>query len=433
MSRKLPKLVGIVFFSLALVAIPFLASCAAEEAPLAPPAPPAPAPSEQPLKVGFSLIMTGPAAEKGAPGSGGKLSAIRYVNEELGGVNGHPIEVKWYDNAYDAAKAPLIVKKLMDDGCLLFTTSSSKMMEASMAISNREGFPGMAYCGSTKCVHPPQHVYAMMPMYDDDWVAFAKYYLANIWKGPGKPKMALHMLSNPVGYAARAASLAFAEQLGIEIVAEEEHTTTTISEIESLTRIQALNPDVLWISSTPAPSAVIIKNAYELGMHPGTTIGVCHAGMIQAVIDLSGASVAEGVYGVSPVALWGEDAPGEAKMAEYCNKLYPRFYGQTDYMGCWAEGLIVAEILRVALENCGYEKLANGGPEAWECVEMNGFRKVKDFSTGGLVGTVDFSDDYDRRGAKSLRIVKITDGKMSSVSDWIETEPIHYEEFEWFK
>jgi len=30
-------------------------------------------------------------------------------------------------------------------------------------------------------------------------VAFAKYYMANIWKGTGKPKMALHLLQGTVG------------------------------------------------------------------------------------------------------------------------------------------------------------------------------------------------------------------------------------------
>jgi len=431
MNRNNLRVVSIMLLSIILVAMPFIGACA--PAPTAPTAPTAPKPEDQPLKVGFPLICSGAAAEKGAPGAYGKLACIRYINEELGGVNGHPIEVHWYDDAYDAAKTISVVKMLMEENCLFFTTSSSKEMEATMEIANRAGFLGMVYCGSTKCVHPPAHIFAMMPMYDDDWVAFAKYYLANIWKGPGKPKMVLCMLNNPVGYAAKAASLAFAEQLGIEIIAEEEHTATTISEMASLTRIRALNPDVLWISSTPAPAAVIIKNAYALGMYPGVTIGVSHAGMVQTLIDLGGAKVVEGVYGTSPIALWGEGVPGEAKMAEYCDRLYPRVLGYTDFEGCWAEGLIVAEVLRLALENCGYEKLAKGGPEAWECVERCGFRNVKNFSPGGIIGPVDFSDDYDLRGSKSLRIVKVVNGEMRSISDWMETEPIHYEEFEWFK
>ena len=52
---------------------------------------------------------------------------------------------------------------------------------------------------------PPQHIYGQMPDYGDDWIAFTKYYVANIWKGTGKPKMALMLLNNPTGAGVTAA------------------------------------------------------------------------------------------------------------------------------------------------------------------------------------------------------------------------------------
>ena len=104
-----------------------------------------------------------------------------------------------------------------------------------------------------------------MPDYGDDWTAFTQYYLNNIWKGTGKPKMALMVLNNPTGAGAKNAARAMADTLGVEIIATEEHAATTLSEMEALTRIKALNPDVIYISSTPKPAALIIKNAKELG------------------------------------------------------------------------------------------------------------------------------------------------------------------------
>jgi len=64
--------------------------------------------------------------------------------------------------------------------------------------------------------------------------------------------MALHLLANPTGRGALDGVKAKANELGYEIVATEEHKATTVSEIESLTRIKAKNPDVMFISSTPA-------------------------------------------------------------------------------------------------------------------------------------------------------------------------------------
>ena len=414
-------LIGVVTLGLIIAMMPLMSACGTK--------PPVEGGS---LKLGLSICMTGVAAEKGSPMGHGKLDCIKYINEELGGVEGYPIDAYWLDNGYDAAKAATIVKKLMDEGCLFFTTNSSKMMGASMEIANRAGFPGIASFSSPVCTHPPKHIYAQMPDYGDDWAAFARYYLDNIWKGSGKPKMALHLLNNPTGAGAKDAARAAADGLGIDIIATEEHTATTVSEIDSLTRIKGKNPDVIFISSTPAPTAIIIKNAAELGMYPGVTIGCAHASFTKALVDLAGADIAEDVYGVIPAVAWGDDVPGMAKMIEYCKKYHPEDEGNTDYMISWAEALIDAEILRQAVKNVDYEVLARGDAEAWKATETKGFHKVKGYDVQGLHGPVDFSNPEDHRGSKSVKVFQVKDGTIKAITDWIEAPLIKYEDFEWF-
>jgi branched-chain amino acid transport system substrate-binding protein len=281
--KKWVVMTGVLCLALMIAVLPLLGSACAS-------------PEEQTIKVGITTPSTGPAAEKGAPMGHANLDAIKYVNEELGGID---------------------VKRFMDEGCVLYATASSKMMSASMEIANRAGFPGIASFNAPVLHRPPQHIYGQMPDYGDDWTAFAKYYMDNIWKGTGKPKMAMHLLNNPTGYGALDASKAAADALGIEILPPEEHSTDTISEIESLTRIKGQNPDVIYISSTPAPTAVIIKNAVELGLYPGVTIGLGHAGITKALVDIAGADIVEGVYGIFPTVNWGDNVPGMAKMTEY--------------------------------------------------------------------------------------------------------------------
>ncbi len=383
------------------------------------------APSEAAgLKVGFSICYTGVAAEKGRPMGDAKLDCIKYINEELGGVDGHQIEVIWRDNEYDAPKAVTIINELMDKDCLFFTTNSSKMMTASMEIANRASFPGFTVFSSPVCTHPPQHTYGQTPDYGDDWAAFATYYLENIWQGEDKPRMALHLLDNPTGSGARDAARALADELGIEIVADEEHSATTISEMESLTRIKALNPDVLYISSTPQPTSIIVQNAVDLGMYPGITIGCGHASFTSVLVKLAGAD-AEGIYGTFPTVMWGEDVPAMAKMTEYCQELHPDDYGNMDYITSWAEGLIVAEILRLAVENVGVENLT---PQA---VEEYGFKKLDGFDAGGLQGSVSYTPG-DNRLTNLNRIYQIVNGEITNPSAWTEAPLIKYEDFEWF-
>ena len=415
-SKRLLIIAGVICLALILAMLPITSACA---------------PKEKTLKIGITTPSSGPAAEKGSPMGHANLDCIEYINTELGGVAGYPIEVVWLDNAYDAAKVVTNVKKFMDEGCLMFGTASSKMMSASMEIANRAEFPGLA-CFNAPILHrPPQHIYGQMPDYGDDWTAFAKYYMDNIWKGPGKPKMALHLLNNPTGYGALDASKAAADDLGIEIITPEEHSTDTISEMESLTRIKAQNPDVLYISSTPAPTAVIIKNAVELGLYPGVTIGCGHASFTKALVDIAGADIVEGVYGVFPTVNWGDNVPGMAKVTEYCRKLHPKDEGNMDYITSWAQSLIMAEILRVAVENVGYDVLAKGDVESWRAVETYGIQRLKDYDVGGLHGPVSYTAG-DNRLSKSVRIFQIKNGEIAPITDWIEAPVVKYEEFDWF-
>ncbi len=419
MTRKSLIVAGILCLALIVAILPFTSACAPKAKP------------GQVLKVGMMNPTTGPAAEKGSPMTHANLDAIKYINDELGGAGGYPIEALALDSNYDAAKAVTIVKRFMDEGCLLFTTASSKEMSAAMESANRAEFPGISCFSAPSLYRPPQHIYGQTPDYGDDALAFANFYMKNIWKGSGKPKFALHLLNNTTGYGARDAFKAKADELGIEVVSTDEHATTTTSEMESLTRIKANKPDVLYISSTPAPTAVIIKNAKDLGMYPGITIGCCHAGLTKKLIDLAGADVVEGVYGAFPTVLWGEDVSGMAKMTEYCQKLHSADYGNMDYITSWGQSLIVAKILELAVKNAGYDVLAKGDVAAWRAVETQGIQKLKNYDVGGLHGPVSYTPG-DNRLDKFNRVYRIVGGKIDEPSKWVEAPLIKYEEYDWF-
>lgn len=387
MTKRSLIVAGIMCLALIVVVLPFAGACA----PAAPQAQPG-----QVLKIGMMNPSTGKAAEKGLPMMNGNSDVIKYINDELGGAGGYQIEATILDSNYDPTKVVTIVKGFMASGNLLFTTAASAEMSAAMGSANDAGFPGISSFSAPSLYRPPAHIYGQTPDYGDDAIVFANYYLKNIWKGTGKPKFALQMLNNPTGYGARDAFKAMADQLGIEVVSMDEHSATTTSEMESLTRIKALKPDVLYISSTPAPTAVIIKNARDLGMYPGITIGCCHAGMTKALVDLGGADVVEGVYGVYPTVLWGENVPGMAKMMDYCQRYHSANVGNADYMGSWAQGLIVAKALELAVKNVGYDALAKGDAAAWQAVETQGIQKLQNYDVQGLHGPVSYTPGDNR-------------------------------------
>ncbi len=403
--KKIAKLCTFICLTLVMVAVPFLSGCNQAE-------------KTETLKVGLSICYTGKAASKGQPMGNAKLDCIKYINEELGGVNGYEIEVVWRDNEYDASKATTIINELINAGCLMFTTNSSAMMTASAEIANRESFPGFAVFSAPALTNPPRHIYAQMPDYGDDWAAFAEYYLENIWEGEGRPKMAMHLLNNSTGSGARAAAEILADDMGIDIVAWEEHDSTTMSEIDSITRIMGEDPDILYISSTPQPTSIIVKDAVDKGLYPGITIACGHASFTSVLVELAGTD-AEGVYGVYPTVNWGDDVAAMDKMVEYCQEYHPDDYGNMDYITSWAEGLLIAEILRLAVEEVGIENMT---PEA---VEEYGFQALDNFDVGGLHGPVSYTSG-DNRLAKAVRVFQIQSGEIVPITGWVDAPLIPY-------
>jgi len=372
------------------------------------------------LKVGIMVPETGVAASKGQPMAAGVRDAIKYINEELSESLGFKIEALVRDNGYDTSRTTTIIEEFISAGVLMFTTQSSAQMTAAMTRANEVGLPGFAVFSAPAITQPPKHIYAQMPDYGDDWAAFAKYYMENIWQGQGRPKMALHLLNNPTGQGARDAAELLADTLGIDLVSIETHTSTTADETESLTRIRAQNPDILYISSTPAPTAIIIGNAVDLGMYPGITIGCGHASFTTKMVELAGAD-ANGVYGVFPTVGWGDDVPGMAKMTEYMQANHPEHAGNADYITTWNEGLIIAEILKKAIQNTpgGVDNLTP------QNVETYGFRMLDGYDVEGLQGAVSYTPG-DHRLTNQVRLYQVVDGVITVIGGWVSAPFIDY-------
>ncbi len=395
------------------------------------------------LTVGMMTPSTGPAADKGLAGKNGIIDAVRYINEELGGVDGSGtirIRAVYRDSGYQQPTAVNIINEFMEKHCLMFMTHSSTEMSYVKDIANEHGFPGLVSYASQSNYHPPEHIYGQAPDYGDDFVTFVKYYMQHMWNQTGtetgQPKVVVLGLSNPTGQGAYDGARAVADELGFELLPYETHTSTTLSEVESLTRVRGENPDLIFISSTPAPSSVIMRNLNDLGMYPkdGVTVAMAHASFTEQIVSMAGASKVEGVYGVFPTATWSDNFESVNKAKEYAAEYNPQNVGSADYLSTWTTMMIMREILKTALDNgVSYDTLAKGDAEAWKAVEEQGIQKLDHVDLGGLQKEVTYTPG-DNRLDKFMKIYQITSGTITMVpgTDWVEAPLIKYEEIGWW-
>mgnify|MGYP002622893269 CR=1 FL=1 len=61
-----------------------------------------------PIVIGSTFTLSGPVAHAGQMAFEGAELAVKYVNEELGGINGRPVELKYYDDEFDESKILLL-------------------------------------------------------------------------------------------------------------------------------------------------------------------------------------------------------------------------------------------------------------------------------------------------------------------------------------
>jgi branched-chain amino acid transport system substrate-binding protein len=174
-----------------------------------------------------------------------------------------------------------------------------------------------------------------------------------------------------------------------------------------------------------------MKNLHDMDMYPGITVGCAHASFTKTLIDMAGADIMEGVYGVFPTVTWNDDVPGIAKAKEYCQENNPQDYGNMDYLSSWSSALIMAEILRTALKTTSFDVLAKGDVESWRAVEKNGIQKLSDYDVEGITAPVNYTEG-DNRLDKYLKLYRVVDGEIAPISDWVEAPLIKYEEFSWW-
>ena len=78
-----------------------------------------PQPTGTPIKIGMIASLTGPQASSNSQGATVGPAWARYVNEQLGGIDGHPVQVVVADDGGAPATAQAAALKMVADPSLL--------------------------------------------------------------------------------------------------------------------------------------------------------------------------------------------------------------------------------------------------------------------------------------------------------------------------
>jgi branched-chain amino acid transport system substrate-binding protein len=233
-----------------------------------------------PIKIGFSMPLTGPLASTGKA----ILTAYQMWEEDTnkkGGLLGRPVQLVFYDDQSNPPVVPGIYAKLFDvDKIDLVLSSYGTNLTAPsvpVVIPRKRVLMGLFALAINEPFNYPYY-FSMFPAGPDAVHEFSRGYF-EIAKEQKLATVAI--LGADSDFAKKAADGAHdnAAKMGFKIVYE--RRTVDFSPV--LRAVQATNPDFIYVASYPTDTVGIIRAAHEIGLKTklfgGGMVGVQYAAL----------------------------------------------------------------------------------------------------------------------------------------------------------
>ena len=235
----------------------------------------------KPLKIGFSMALTGGLAAAGKAA----LLAMQIWRDDVnkkGGILGRQVELVFYDDQTKPATVPAIYAKLLDVDKVDFVVSGygTNLIVPALPIVMERGKVFMALFGlAANERFSYDRYFQIMPAGPDPGNDWSRGFFTLAAAQSPKPKT-VAILSADAEFAIAAANGARhnAKKFGFKIVYDDRYPPGTPDFTPIVRAIKARKPDLVYIASYPPGSVGIVKAAKEVGLEPkmfgGSMVGL---------------------------------------------------------------------------------------------------------------------------------------------------------------
>jgi branched-chain amino acid transport system substrate-binding protein len=248
-----------------------------------------PAMAAEPIKIGFSMAMTGGLAPNGKQVAAAMDLWREDVNAK-GGLLGRPVQFVSYDDQSNPANVPAIYTKVIEVGKvdLIVSPYATNMVVPTIPIAmqhNMVPIGQFALAANTEFKYP--RYFAIMPTGPDTKQSIADGYfdLAKQLK-PAPKTVAIAYGDAEFARAMADSARLHAQQLGLKIVYDRSYPPTNTDFTPVIHAVQATNPDIVFIGSYPVDSVGLVRAAHEIGLK-AQMFGGCMAGLVTTSIETS--------------------------------------------------------------------------------------------------------------------------------------------------
>jgi branched-chain amino acid transport system substrate-binding protein len=344
-----------------------------------------------PIKIGFSMELTGSLASGGTTA----LRAMKIWEQDInakGGLLGRPVTLVYYDDQSSPANVPGIYTKLLDvdKADLLVSSYGTNMIAPAMPVAMDHDKVFMTLFGTAvNDKFKYDKYFQILPNGKDTAVAPSKGWFDVAMTINPKPKT-VALLAADAEYAQNviAGARRVVAERGLRIVYDARYDPKTVDYLPIVRALQAANADLVYVASYPADSVGIIKAAHEVGLKTdlfgGGMIGLAFAPIKVALGPLLNGITVYDVYVPEPTMKF----PG----VEAFLKRYEALAGKADPLGYYLPPFAYAELQVLAeavTATAGLEQDKLG-------------KYIRDTTFHTIVGDVKFADNGEWEKSRVL-------------------------------
>jgi len=351
--------------------------------------------TEKTIKIGILGSLTGPLAVFGTGNLAGATIAFEEANAS-GGINGRKLEWVSLDDESSPPKGIAAYKRLVEQEKVfaVFGPAASAVGQALVPIFKAGNTPTFISVFSTPAVTEPiiPNVFRTGPMNDrQQGVAIADYVLDHL----KAKKIALVKQSDEYGKRGGESVAKRLAERKVALVSEETFNVADTDFTAQLSRVIQASPDVLIVYGYPNPSAIITRQAKQLGLK-ATIMGANSAGS-RKYPEIVGAAAAGTQNIVTLNVLPESDDPAAVAFRTTFEKHFPDLarQGRPD----------LGDVLGYGGAHVFIEALKRAGPQLTQAGFIKALESLKEFKAPLILPTT-FGPNI-REGNQAAKVVEI--------------------------
>ena len=263
--------------------------------------------AQEPLKIGFSMSLTGPLGGNGRAA----LLAMQMWAEDVnaqGGLLGRQVKLVYYDDQTNPANVPGLYAKLLDVDKvdLIVSSYGTNTIAPAIPIAMQRKMAFMTLFGTNpNAKFKYDRYFQIMPNGPDPAVGLTKGFFEVAMTMDPKPKtVALVGADAEYPHAALEGARTNVKAAGLKVVYDKTYPMSTTDFTPIVRAIQATSPDLVFVASYPPDGAGMVRAANEVGLKTrqfgGSMIGLQYAAIKTQLGPLLNGMVAWEVYAPEP-------------------------------------------------------------------------------------------------------------------------------------